>query len=199
MGEQPNQAKSIFLEAIEEHAPEQWPAFLEQACAGDVQLRAEVAKLLRAQADLGSLHEASRATLLAAVAAPLAERPGTAIGPYRLLEQLGEGGFGVVFLAEQRDPIRPTVALKILKPGMDTKQILARFEAERQTLALMDHPHITRVLDAGVTDSAAVFRHGVGQGVTDHRVLRPEPPATPSSTPTTRGSFTATSSRRTSR
>ena len=80
---------------------------------------------------------------------PIGERPGTVIGPYKLLEQIGEGGFGVVFMAEQTEPVRRKVALKIIKPGMDTRQVVARFEAERQALALMDHPNIARVLDGG--------------------------------------------------
>src|SRR5262249_22103338 len=151
MGERSNQAKSIFLEAIEQHAPEQWPAFLEQACAGDARLRAEVEKLLRAQSAMGAFHEASWSALLATVDHPVTEGPGTVIGPYKLLEQLGEGGFGVVFLAEQRHPVRRQVALKVLKPGMDTKQVIARFESERQALALMDHTNIARGLDAAAT------------------------------------------------
>ena len=79
-----------------------------------------------------------------AVACPLAEGPGTAIGPYKLLEPIGEGGMGVVFMAEQTRPVRRRVALKVIKPGMDTSQVVARFEAERQALALMDHPNIAR-------------------------------------------------------
>jgi serine/threonine protein kinase len=156
MAERSHQAKSIFLEAVEKHAPEQWPTYLERACAGDLHLRAEVEKLLRAQAALGSFHEATRFAVPAA-GGPLSERPGTRVGPYKLLEQLGEGGFGVVFLAEQQEPIRRQVALKVLKPGMDSEQVLARFEAERQALALMDHPHIARVLDAGATDSGRPY------------------------------------------
>ena len=149
-----NQAKSIFLAAIEEHAPEQWPGFLDQACAGDVRLRAEVEKLLRARSEMGSFHEPPRPAALATVDAPvIGERPGTIIGPYKLLEQIGEGGFGLVFMAEQQQPVRRKVALKVLKPGMDTRQVIARFEAERQALALMDHPNIARVLDAGETGS----------------------------------------------
>ena len=77
---------------------------------------------------------------------PIGEGPGTLIGPYKLLEQIGEGGFGVVFMAEQQQPVRRKVALKIIKPGMDTRQVVARFEAERQALALMDHPNIARDL-----------------------------------------------------
>src|SRR5262249_28782864 len=90
--------------------------------------------------------------------APMAiEGPGTQIGPYRLLEQIGEGGMGLVFMAEQSQPIRRRVALKILKPGMDTRQGIARFEAERQALALMDHANIARIFDAGTTDSGRPY------------------------------------------
>ena len=104
------------------------------------------------------------------------EKPGTVIGPYKLLEQIGEGGFGLVFMAEQRQPVRRKVAVKILKPGMDSRQVIARFEAERQALALMDHPNIARVLDAGETAiGPALFRHGTGPRRADHRLLRPEP------------------------
>jgi serine/threonine protein kinase/tetratricopeptide (TPR) repeat protein len=157
MSDQSNQAKSIFLVAIDEHAPEEWPAFLEQVCDGDVVLRAEVEKLLRAQAAMGSFHETPCSARSATDAMPIGERPGTVIGPYRLLQQLGEGGFGTVFLAEQQRPIRRKVALKVLKPGMDTRQVIARFEAERQALALMDHPNIAQVLDAGATESGRPY------------------------------------------
>jgi serine/threonine protein kinase/tetratricopeptide (TPR) repeat protein len=157
MGGQQNRAKSIFLEAIERHAPGEWPAFLEQACAGDVRLQAEVEQLLRVQASMGSFHEVPRFPLPATAEEAISERPGTVIGPYKLLEQIGEGGFGIVFMAEQREPIRRKVALKVLKPGMDTKQVIARFEAERQALALMEHPNIARVLDAGATDSGRPY------------------------------------------
>jgi serine/threonine protein kinase len=88
---------------------------------------------------------------------PLTEGPGTRIGPYKLLERIGEGGMGVVFMAEQERPVRRKVALKVIKPGMDTDAVIARFEAERQALALMDHPNIARVLDAGATDAGRPF------------------------------------------
>ena len=88
---------------------------------------------------------------------PITERPGTVIGPYKLLQQIGEGGMGVVFMAEQTEPIQRTVALKIIKPGMDTRQVIARFEAERQALAMMDHPNIAKVLDAGTTDTGRPY------------------------------------------
>src|SRR5262249_28825129 len=152
MGDAFSEAKSIFLAAIEEHTPEQWPAFLEEACAGDVRLRAEVEKLLSARAELGSFHEAPRTSpIVTSVEVAVSEQPGMVIGAYKLLEQIGEGGFGVVFMAEQQQPIRRKVALKVLKPGMDTRQVVARFEVERQALALMDHANIAKVLDAGQT------------------------------------------------
>ena len=86
--------------------------------------------------------------------APISEKPGSMIGPYKLKEQIGEGGFGLVFVAEQQEPVKRKVALKVIKPGMDTREVMARFTAERQALALMDHPNIARVLDAGATESA---------------------------------------------
>ena len=88
---------------------------------------------------------------------PMSDGPGSMIGPYKLLEQIGEGGFGIVFMAEQQQPVRRKVALKVLKPGMDTRQVIARFEAERQALALMDHPNIARVLDGGETASGGPY------------------------------------------
>jgi serine/threonine protein kinase len=87
----------------------------------------------------------------------MTEEPGTVIGPYKLLQQIGEGGMGIVYMAEQQKPVRRRVALKIIKPGMDSKQVIARFEAERQALALMDHPNIARVLDAGCTESGRPY------------------------------------------
>src|SRR4051812_9682190 len=88
---------------------------------------------------------------------PIAEGPGARIGPYKLLQEIGEGGFGVVYMAEQQEPVRRKVALKIIKPGMDSKEVIARFESERQALALMDHPNIARVLDAGATESGRPY------------------------------------------
>jgi len=86
-----------------------------------------------------------------------AEHVGAMIGPYKLMEQIGEGGFGLVFVAEQQKPVRRRVAIKVIKPGMDTQEVITRFEAERQALALMDHPNIARVLDAGTTDSGRPY------------------------------------------
>jgi serine/threonine protein kinase len=152
-----NQAKAIFLAAIEEHTPEQWPGFVEQACAGDAPLRARVEKLLRSQQEMGSFHEAPAPVLIETVEHPVTELPGSVIGPYRLLQRIGQGGMGFVYLAEQEQPVRRKVALKVIKPDLDTTQVIGRFEAERQALALMDHPNIARVLDAGATESGRPY------------------------------------------
>ena len=151
MGDPSHRAKAIFLGAIEKHAPNEWPAFLDRTCEGDAALRAEVEKLLRVRLEMGSFQEAPRPVPVRTVDEPLTERPGTVIGPYKLMEQIGEGGFGQVFVAEQQQPVRRKVALKIIKPGMDSRQVIARFEAERQALAMMDHPNIAKVHDAGAT------------------------------------------------
>jgi serine/threonine protein kinase/tetratricopeptide (TPR) repeat protein len=144
--------QAIFVAAVGQVPPDQWEAYARAACAGDELLLARVQQLLRAHAEAGSFLDVPAPDLATTVAQPPAcEGPGTLVGPYKLLEQIGEGGFGVVFMAEQQQPLRRKVALKVLKPGMDTKQVVARFEAERQALALMDHPNIARVLDAGTT------------------------------------------------
>jgi tetratricopeptide (TPR) repeat protein len=146
-------ANDLFLKALEIPAAER-QEYLDGACAGDAALRAEVEALLEASARAGSFLEPPAAAPLATVDEPVRERLGTVIGPYKLLQQLGEGGMGTVFMAEQTQPVQRKVALKIIKPGMDSCQVIARFEAERQALALMDHPNIARVLDAGETPPA---------------------------------------------
>src|SRR4051812_28027925 len=153
-------ANDLFLKAAELGSPDGRREFLDRECAGNPALRSEVDALLEANDRAGSFLEAPALAphLVATVEAPAAaERPGAAIGPYKLLEQIGEGGFGVVYMAEQTAPVRRKVALKILKPGMDTRQVAARFEAERQALALMDHPNIAKVLDAGATDAGRPY------------------------------------------
>jgi eukaryotic-like serine/threonine-protein kinase len=153
-----DRVRSIFLEAIENHLPERWKAYLDQACVGHDRLRQRVEVLLRAHAETNSLLDQGLAAPSATnseLTSP--EAPGIVIGPYKLLEQIGEGGFGVVFMAEQLQPVRRKVALKVIKPGMDTRQVIARFEAERQALALMDHPNIARVLEAAETLSGRPY------------------------------------------
>jgi serine/threonine protein kinase/tetratricopeptide (TPR) repeat protein len=144
-----DQARSIFLAALD-CAPDRWPAFVAEACGGNAELRARVDQLLHAHQASGSIHggPASRGT----IDEPITAHPGMVIGPYKLMEEIGEGGMGLVFVAEQQRPVRRKVALKVIKPGMDTRQVVARFEAERQALALMDHPNIARVLDGGETE-----------------------------------------------
>jgi serine/threonine protein kinase/Tfp pilus assembly protein PilF len=151
---------AIFLEALEHARPEERAAFLDHACAGDDDLRHNVEMLLKANARAGTFlnQPAVHPLETADDESTVAEAPGSVIGPYKLLEQIGEGGFGVVFMAEQQQPVRRKVALKVLKPGMDTRQVIARFEAERQALALMEHPNIARVLDAGTTRPIADCR-----------------------------------------
>jgi serine/threonine protein kinase len=149
---------SAIFKAVVKLSPERRAAFLDQACASDGELRHEIEYLLRAHdasgSFLGNLSSQSDAT---EDFEPIPERPGTVMGPYKLMEQIGEGGMGLVFVAEQEHPVRRKVALKIIKPGMDTRDIIARFEAERQALALMDHPNIAKVLDAGTTDSGLPY------------------------------------------
>ena len=140
--------------------PEERDAFLQEACGGDEELRHQVERLLR---------HAARATASVVVLPDVKEtislperdigreEPGTKIGSYTLREQLGEGGFAIVYAAEQERPVRRKVALKIIKLGMDTKQVIARFEAERQALAMMDHPNVAKVFDAGSTDAGRPY------------------------------------------
>lgn len=137
--------------AIDTHPPGEWDSLLKQVCDADPELAARVKQLLNAHSAANSLLEGLPAVATLDLGSP-AEKPGTSIGPYKLLESIGEGGMGVVYMAEQREPMRRTVALKVIKPGMDTHQVVARFEAERQALAMMNHPNIAKVLDAGATE-----------------------------------------------
>jgi tetratricopeptide (TPR) repeat protein len=155
---EPSPLEAIFFAALGKAAPPEREAYLDEACAGDPDLRRRVERMLAAQAQAGSfLERPARSPVVTADETPVLEQPGTVIGPYRLMEQVGEGGMGLVFVAEQQHPVRRKVALKVLKPGMDTRQVVARFEAERQALALMDHPNIARVFDGGTTDSGRPY------------------------------------------
>src|SRR5262245_19750687 len=150
-------AQALFLEAVEKPR-DQWQAHLDAACAGDDEFRRYVERLLKAHGEGGSLFDPDKPLGGTVAYAPSeVEGPGTVIGPYKLLEQIGEGGMGTVFMAEQTQPVRRKVALKVLKAGMDTRQVIARFEAERQALAIMDHPHIAKVLDGGATASGRPY------------------------------------------
>jgi len=144
---------SIFDAALKLSAPVERAAFLDRACGGDANLRAAVESLLKHHKDDHFMVKPGGTVRLS----PVTEKPGDMIGRYKLMEQIGEGGFGVVYVAEQREPVRRMVALKISKLGMDTRQVVARFEAERQALAMMDHPNIAKVLDGGATDSGRPY------------------------------------------
>jgi serine/threonine protein kinase/WD40 repeat protein len=142
----------IFWDAAQMVSADERAAYLDRACAKDTALRQRVEELLQARSKALHFLEPIWGELGDTVADPTVhETPGSSIGPYKLLEELGEGGFGVVFMAEQQYPVRRQVALKVLKAGMDSRQVIARFEAERQALALMDHPNIARVFDGGET------------------------------------------------
>jgi serine/threonine protein kinase len=143
----PSREEELFHAARELPASERG-AYLQKACAGDETLRQRIEALLRANHEAGTVLSTE---------APVTEKAGDRIERYRLLQEIGEGGCGVVYMAEQQEPVRRRVALKIIKLGMDTRQVVARFEAERQALAMMDHPNIAKVLDAGVTETGRPF------------------------------------------
>jgi serine/threonine protein kinase len=150
-------AKELFVELVAHVPQDLWDARLAELTDGDDEMQHQVARILAAHRDAGSFLESPAPALCITGDEPVAERPGAIIGPYKLLAQVGEGGFGVVFLAEQAEPVRRKVALKVLKPGMDTRQVVARFEAERQALAIMDHPNIAKVFDGGATGSGRPY------------------------------------------
>jgi eukaryotic-like serine/threonine-protein kinase len=156
----PGQREQALFEAALPLSAAERAAYLDRACRGDAQLRQRVEALLQ------SLEEASEfmaepaappPSQIVRASIPVTEKPGDKISHYKLLQQIGEGGCGVVYMAEQTEPIRRRVALKVIKLGMDTKRVIARFEAERQALALMDHPNIARVLDAGATETGRPY------------------------------------------
>ncbi len=149
--------EAVFLEAIQKATLEERVAFLDAVCAGKPELRRGVELLLKAVAKVGNFLESPALAPVPTGDGPVSERPGTVIGPYKLLQQIGEGGMGTVYMAEQTEPIQRKVALKVIKPGMDSRQVIARFEAERQALSMMDHVNIARVLDAGATDSGRPY------------------------------------------
>jgi len=157
---EPRREEAIF-DAVLALAAEQRAAYLNQACGEDTQLRRRVELLLRSHDHAGefldpALRAGTNRTLVVNPTAP-SEKPGDIIGHYKIREKLGEGGCGVVYVAEQTEPVRRRVALKVIKLGMDTRSVIARFEAERQALAMMDHPNIARVLDAGATETGRPY------------------------------------------
>jgi serine/threonine protein kinase len=160
MSDSSNRLKDIFLMAMDLSSPAQRSVYLAEACATDLALRQRVEAMLAAADAPGSFLEKPAVALDLTTDASTSSPSGhpsvddvadRRVGPYKLLERIGEGGMGVVYTAQQTEPLRRTVAIKIIRPGMDSAQVLTRFEAERQALALMDHPNIAKVLDAGST------------------------------------------------
>ena len=147
----------VFFAAMEQQSREDLEAYLDRACRGDAALRSRVEDLLRAHRNAGHFLGGSSSEVATADAPPCILTCGTKIGPYKLLQQIGEGGMGVVYMAEQQSPVVRKVALKVVKPGMDTREVVARFEAERQALAMMDHPNIAKVFDGGATESGRPY------------------------------------------
>jgi serine/threonine protein kinase/Flp pilus assembly protein TadD len=162
--------ESVFVEALAQNDPQERVAYLDRACAGDTALRRNIEELLSAY-EAGQFLETPAAALIDTVTDAIPPSPGVTLGAYQLRERIGEGGCGLVFRAEQLHPVRREVALKVIKPGMDSQQVIARFDAERQALALMEHPHIARVLDAGQSPSGRpyfVMELVRGLPITDH-------------------------------
>jgi serine/threonine protein kinase len=161
-------AREVFLHAVGKLPPEEWDGYVGEACGGDAELEQQVGHLLHVHREAGSFLDRPAAAVGATAALSpglgeevpalrLRERPGTVIGPYKLLQQIGEGGMGTVFMAEQVFPVQRKVALKVIKAGMDSAHVIARFEAERQALAMMDHVNIARVFDGGATESGRPY------------------------------------------
>ena len=151
-----DQVCSAFNAALNAPALER-DALIREACGDDQTMRAEVERMLENHARATQENFLEVPNLTASFALSPAEVVGSRIGPYKILQRVGEGGFGVVYMAEQERPIRRRVALKVIKPGMDSAQVVARFEAERQALAMMDHPSIAKVFDAGTTDAGRPY------------------------------------------
>src|SRR5262245_37424979 len=148
--------RELFLTALKVPAGER-DALLRQVCGEEHELRERVLLLIKAHEELGTMAPPSEVEVGPTVDRPITETAGTVIGAYKLLEQIGEGGMGTVWMAQQSEPVKRVVALKLIKAGMDSKQVIARFEAERQALALMEHPNIARVLDGGTTDAGRPY------------------------------------------
>ena len=152
-----SRVEEIFSRAYEIESSADRVAYLNQSCGDDAIVRERVERLLDAAPNLGSFLEGNTDKIAVTLDYQIPDYVGSQIGPYKIREQLGEGGMGIVYVAEQVEPVRRKVALKIIKPGMDSRESVARFEAERQALAMMDHPNIAYMLDAGTTENGRPY------------------------------------------
>lgn len=172
MAEKAGKVEEIYYEALQKKAGPERAFYLDAACGCDSGLRSRLESLLKANDEAGDFLETPAFDVDVTMdPGPMVEGPGSIIGPYKLLEKIGEGGMAVVYMAEQQSPVRRRVALKIIKLGMDTRQVIARFEAERQALAIMDHPNIAKVFDAGATETGRpyfVMELVRGVSITEH-------------------------------
>gem|GEM_PF-479786 len=172
MAEDLQRVEEIYYEALQKEAGFERVSYLDTACGHDSGLRSRLESLLKANDEAGDFLETPPIEVDDTLdRTPIVEGPGSMIGPYKLLEKIGEGGMAVVYMAEQQSPVRRRVALKIIKLGMDTRQVIARFEAERQALAIMDHPNIAKVFDAGATETGRpyfVMELVRGVSITEH-------------------------------
>ncbi len=148
---------AVFNAAVACGSDDERRQYLDETCGSNAPARARVEALLRAHFEAGEFLGGQAPAGEATIDLPGSDRPGTQIGAYKLLQEIGEGGMGVVYMAEQVHPVKRRVALKLIKPGMDSRQVIARFEAERQALAMMDHPNIAKVLDAGTTETGRPY------------------------------------------
>ncbi len=149
--------REIFVAAIQEEDPLRRESWLDEVCGANAALRQRIDRLLSVYSGAGAFLQSPATALPPPVAPPASIPVGSLIGPYKLLQRIGDGGMGAVYMAEQTHPVQRKVALKLIKPGFDSRQVIARFEAERQALALMDHPNIAKVLDAGTSESGQPY------------------------------------------
>src|SRR5262245_60583066 len=157
MNPESDQLASILAAAVEISSEAERRAFIEKECASDAELKQRVEVMVEDYFRAGSFLEPPVTGAITTTNEPPRERPGTSIGAYKLIEPIGEGGMGAVWMAQQTEPVKRLVAVKLIKAGMDTAQVVARFEAERQALALMDHPNIAKVLDGGATSAGRPY------------------------------------------
>ena len=175
MSSDPAKAKSIFLQAVEKYDPDDWKAFLDEACTESPELRKDVEVLLRAHAQAGAFLEQGAAAPSPTVGQPISEQPGDTIGPHKLLQQIGEGGMGVVFMSDQTEPVERRVALKVLPfASILDKTQLTRFKNEARAAASLDHPNVVHVHSVGTERGVHYYAMQFVEGQTVGEVIAAE-------------------------